>query len=269
MIFLAFFFPLVYIRKANPDPLPPVGCGQFAPLLANELSDHTVHLSTRVQKVTQMQDIVRVEASNEMVFYCKRAIVTIPTPLYSTIQFEPELPAAKKLLSQSTTLGYYSKLALVFDRPWWCNTPALSGSFSSQGTVCFTRDTSIPDDNQWVITCFIVGEPGRQWSALPEAKRREVVLSHVRTACAKVGVEMPEPVATHEFEWTKHETFLGAPIPVTGPNVLSTDAGRSLRTPFGNVIFAGTETALESKGFMDGALKAGSRSAAEVIALLK
>ncbi|KAL2832664.1 hypothetical protein BJY01DRAFT_253820 [Aspergillus pseudoustus] len=136
--------------------------------------------------------------------------------------------------------------------------------------VCFTQDTSIPEHEQWVITCFMVGDPGRQRSIPPEAQRGEAVVTHIKKACHEIGVEMPEPIATHEFEWAEHDTFLGAPSPVMGVDVLSTDAGKSLREPFRNIVFfSGTETALESEGFMDGALRAWSRSATEVIAYLK
>lgn len=41
--------------------------------------------------------------------------------------------------------------------------------------------------------------------------------------------------------------------------------GDVLREPFGNVHFAGTETSVEWKGFMEGAIRTGKREASEVV----
>jgi monoamine oxidase len=47
-----------------------------------------------------------------------------------------------------------------------------------------------------------------------------------------------------------------------------TGAGDALRRPIGPVHLAGTETALEWCGYLEGALESGERAAAEVIASL-
>ncbi len=41
-------------------------------------------------------------------------------------------------------------------------------------------------------------------------------------------------------------------------------SSRVIREPHGNVFFAGTETAVEWSGYMDGAIEAGERAAREV-----
>lgn len=43
----------------------------------------------------------------------------------------------------------------------------------------------------------------------------------------------------------------------------------AIREPVKNIHFAGTETALEWTGYMDGAIEAGYRASKEVISLLK
>ncbi len=43
-------------------------------------------------------------------------------------------------------------------------------------------------------------------------------------------------------------------------------AAREIRTPHGRLYFAGTETATEWTGYMDGAVEAGERAAREVLA---
>ena len=44
-----------------------------------------------------------------------------------------------------------------------------------------------------------------------------------------------------------------------------TGFGRALRTPVGRIHWAGTETATEWMGYVEGALQSGERAAAEVI----
>ncbi|KAF3804142.1 Amine oxidase [flavin-containing] [Colletotrichum gloeosporioides] len=69
-----------------------------------------------------------------------------------------------------------------------------------------------------------------------------------------------------EKEWTKDPWARGAPCPVMGPGVLTSDAGKAVREPVSHIHFIGTETSLVWKGYMEGAVQAGIRGAKEVIA---
>jgi hypothetical protein len=92
----------------------------------------------------------------------QKVIVSFPTPLYRTITFSPPLPEDKATLADSTVLGYYAKTILIYNKPWWRDL-GLNASFTSLiGFVSFTRDTSVPQDFQFSITCFIVGGTGHQ-----------------------------------------------------------------------------------------------------------
>lgn len=244
-----------------------LGTQQFAQCLVSQLQEGTVWLSQSVKQISQYgPGAVKVEAGLETVIQCKRVIVTVPTPVYPKIRFSPCLPEPKRLLGRSTILGTYSKFVLVFQEPWWYKGRfPWSGCLSSQkGPIVFTRDTSFPEDNLWTITTFCVGGPGRTWSFLSTADRSKTVLSQFREILCTEFKDIPDPIATHEMEWAKVETCPGAPCPVTPPNILASAAGMSITAPFQNIHFAGTETAPRSKGFMDGALRAGSRCADEV-----
>ncbi|CZR67640.1 related to amine oxidase [Phialocephala subalpina] len=177
----------------------------------------------------------------------KKVIISIPTPLYRTINFTPALPRAKITLADSTTLGYYAKIVLVYDKPWWREI-GLRGSFISvNGTVSFSYDTSVEADGQYSITCFIVAGTGRKWSILSPIRRRKTVLDEI---AALVGDENGHEVYQTE-EIIEDEWY-----------------GNVLRSPCGNLHFVGTETAYEWKGYMDGAISAGERGAEEVIRAL-
>ncbi|KAI2467498.1 amine oxidase [Annulohypoxylon bovei var. microspora] len=250
------------------------GNQMFSVRLAAQLPADTVRLSTPAEKITQQpQGGCLVETAGAgLAFRAKRVIVSVPTTLYSLITFEPPLPAAKLALGDNTALGYYAKTIFVFDRPWW-REAGLSGIMeSTDGPISFSRDTCSVDDNQYSITCFIVGDSGRQWSKWSAAERRRLVTAQfdavMGVAARKQDILVPAPINVIEKEWVKDPWARGAPSPVMLPGVLTTDSGKSIRDAHDKIHFIGTETALVWKGYMEGAVRSGIRGAKEVIEAL-
>jgi monoamine oxidase len=203
-----------------------------------------------------------------MTVRCKKVIISIPTTLYPSIEFSPQLPPAKHRLSESTVLGYYAKMIFVFEKPWWRDA-GFSGSFSSaEGPTSFSRDTCLEEDNQYSITCFLVGDKGRRWSKFSKSARRQQVQDQFYTIFGAAVKDIPEPINIIEKEWMKDPWARGAPCPVMPPGVMTSDAGQAIRDVFGDLHFVGTETALVWKGYMEGAVRSGVRGATEVIKAL-
>jgi monoamine oxidase len=133
-----------------------------------------------------------------------------------------------------------------------------------------TFDTCSKVDQQYSITCFLVGDPGRLWSKSPKSKDGSEFMTTSTSCLAVLTV------------WTRFRSLLtllnrsgrkthgsAAPqAPVMSRGVITSDAGRTIREPFGNIHFVGTETALVWKGYMEGAVRSGMRGADEVIASL-
>jgi monoamine oxidase len=71
------------------------------------------------------------------------------------------------------------------------------------------------------------------------------------------------PAMTHD--WTRERWSLGGPVAIAGVGTVY-GYGSYIRQPFGRVHRAGTETATYWSGYMDGAVRAGERAAAEVLA---
>ena len=65
-------------------------------------------------------------------------------------------------------------------------------------------------------------------------------------------------------EWAEEEWTRGCYMAHYPPGVL-TAFGPALRAPVGRIHWAGTETATRSNGFVDGAVRAGERAAAECL----
>ncbi|KAL4982394.1 FAD/NAD(P)-binding domain-containing protein [Aspergillus falconensis] len=245
------------------------GCQSFAKGLAAQLDPERIRLLSQVCLISQNDQVCIVEVKDGTSYRAAKVIVTIPTPLYRTITFQPELPKAKAVLSEATKFGYYAKTILVFPSPWWRDA-GLSGCLDSEtGPISLARDTAGPEEGQYSLTCFHVADAGRAWSKLTACERREAVLEHYRTMFSAIVEDVPEPTQIFEKEWPKDTLAPGAGVPVMMPGVLTGDAGRAMRDPVGHIHFIGTETAVVFKGFMEGAIRSGIRGAQEVVAAVK
>lgn len=229
-----------------------------------------MRLRSPVKGIKQGSDGVLIETANpKQNFRAERVIVSVPTCLYPSINFEPPLPESKKTLGESTALGCTSKAIFVFDKPWWRDA-GFSGIIECEtGPIHFSRDTCSPEDGQYSITCFVVGDRGRDWSKWSYAEKRRIVLEQFNGVFSGVGVKAPEPVNIILQEWIKQPWIWGCPSPVMMPGTLTSDSGKALREVVGRVHFVGTETSLVWKGYMDGAVRSGIRGAEEVIRAFK
>lgn len=247
------------------------GTQLFSTGLADALPEGVLQLSTPVTAVTQTSDgTVEVHTATGAVYVCRKVISSVPSPVLKNIAFSPSLPPAKRMVIESSTYGYYTKVMMVFKTSFWVQKGFCGLTQSFTGPASIIRDTSIPKDNKHVLTCFMVGEPGRAWSRLSEEERENTLLEQIGKLF-KIGKEEARQLFTELllYEWTDDE-FAGWGCPCTSltPGVLDT-VGSTLRDPVGNIHFVGTETAGEWKGYMEGAVRSGERGAAEVIAQLR
>ncbi|KAF5982976.1 flavin-containing protein [Fusarium coicis] len=250
-------FMVDYIRSGNQT---------FSVRLAAKLPEAAVRLRSPVKTIKQGSDGVLIETANPKEnFRAERVIVSVPTCLYPSINFEPPLPESKKTLGESTALGCTSKAIFVFDKPWWRDA-GFSGIIECEtGPIHFSRDTCSPEDGQYSITCFVVGDRARDWSKWPYSEKRRIMLEQFNGVFSGVGVKAPEPVNIILQEWIKQPWIWGCPSPVMMPGTLTSDSGKALREVVGRLHFVGTETSLVWKGYMDGAVRSGIRGAEEVI----
>lgn len=251
------------IRRNSP------GNQNFSVRLANDLEPNTVYLSSPVASIEQKgRGSCTVTTLTGHQISCKRVIISVPTSLYHRIQFSPSLPATKKRLGDIAKLGFYAKVIVVYAYPWW-RQAGLSGIFSSvNGPICCSRDTCVVEDRQYSITCMVTGDAGKDWSRLSPVQKHQLTMNQFNAAFLTQVKHIPDPLNVIVQDWSQEPWICGAPSPVMPPGLMTSDAGKSLREPFENVHFVGTETAIRWKGYMEGAVRAGIRGAGEVIALL-
>ena len=96
---------------------------------------------------------------------------------------------------------------------------------------------------------------------MSRSDRKQLVLERLSHF---LGKEAENPIEYIDKCWTEEEWTRGCYTRIMGPNTL-TQFGKFLRSPFFNIHFAGTETAIKWNGYLDGAIESGYRAASEVL----
>ena len=188
-----------------------------------------------------------------------KAIVAVSPALAARIDLDPGLPA-RDALGQRMPMGAYMKGVAIYDRAWWRD-QGLSGlAFSDHGPVQMTVDASPAGGEPGVLVGFVTGAPARAVATLEPNARRHVVLEAMAAATAP---EAASPRSYRDFNWLEERWSRGGPVGLMGPGTL-TGLGPLLKEPVGPLHWAGTDTATEWNGYMEGAIQAGERASAEV-----
>jgi monoamine oxidase len=240
------------------------GTQSFSRCLAAELPEGVLQLSSPVASIWQAGSQKAYVQAGGRTYVGRKIISALPQPVLKTIAFEPALPLDKQILIDSYRYGHYKKVMVVFKEPFWVKKGYCGLIQSFRGPAAVIRDTSIPEVNKWVLTCFVAGDPGKEWSAKPKAEAEAILLQQIsdlygEPEAEKLLVEMIASVWENE-PFSGH----GGPSPSLPPGVLDS-VGHALRARFGNIHFAGTETSDVWKGYMEGAVRSGERAAEEVI----
>jgi monoamine oxidase len=240
------------------------GSARLAYGLAAELGERVVCASPVTTVVDRGAAVeVEVEGGGTRV-RARRAIIAVPPALAAGIRFDPELPPVREQALRSLPMGAVTKVAAVYDRPFWRDRGLSGQAFTAQGPVTATFDNSPPDGSPGVLLGFVPGDRARTLAKRGEAERRDAVLA---TFTRLFGPQASRPRAYLEKDWLADPWTLGCYFGLATPGAM-TGVLRTLREPIGRIHWAGAETALENYGGMDGALSSGERAAAEVLAAL-
>ena len=220
-----------------------------------------LRLSSPVRQIDQSAGHVVVSGDGFSVT-ADHVIVALPPALCGRIQWTPAMPALRDQLTQRVPMGTVIKVQCVYPTPFWRADGLAGQATSDTGPVKITFDNSPPDGSVGVMMGFIEGADGR--AALRttlEQRRQGVIDSFVRY----YGDKAKDPEQYVEMSWASQEFARGCYAGYFPPGVW-TDYGPELRAPVGRVHWAGTETASEWNGYMDGAIRSGNRAAEEVLA---
>ncbi len=236
------------------------GTGPLADHLAGSLGASLV-LNAPVMRVNQDTDRVTVKTAHTD-YRARHLIVTAPPQLYGAMGILPHLPENRQRVIAGYQPGSVIKTALVFEKPWW-REQGLSGSLLSPGAICNAGlDASPPDGRAGTLVLFSTSASGRRLGqTTSESDRIEKVIEWLRSVA---GPNVPAPIAGRSVDWNADPWSLGGYASRRGLGGWA--AGADLFAPVGNIHFAGTETAIEWRSFMEGALQSAERAADAILA---
>ena len=238
----------------------PGGTHQIATIMAAELGER-VRLNATVTRIEWSDDAVAV-MSSAGVLEARRAIVAIPPAHRLDIDIAPAPPIEYQQLSQRWPQGALSKAYAAYQRPFWRDKGLSGQALSDEGPVFITFDVGPESCSPGVLLGFV---DARGFDALPAEQRRAKALAGF---AGIFGAEAAEPIDYLDQRWGAEPFAPGGPTAAVPPGSW-TQFGSLLRQPVGPLHWAGTETADEWTGFMDGAVRSGQRAAAEVTAALR
>lgn len=237
----------------------PGGTQQIAKAAAAELGARVV-LNAPVRRIDRHATGVTVTSDRGQTD-AGFVIVAIPPAHRASIEFAPPLPVEYQRLAGQWPQGRLSKAYAAYSTPFWRANGFSGQALSDQGPVFITFDVSPHADGPGILMGFV---DARAFDSLPGDQRRRDAL---RCFAALFGDEALEPLDYVDQRWGTEDFAPGGPTAAVPPGSW-TRFGPWLREPVGPIHWAGTETADEWTGFLDGAVRSGQRAAAAVSALL-
>uniref|UniRef100_A0AC11DIY1 Monoamine oxidase A n=1 Tax=Ovis aries TaxID=9940 RepID=A0AC11DIY1_SHEEP len=221
------------------------GSGQVSERIMQLLGDR-VKLRSPVTYVDQSSENITIETLNRELYECQYVISAIPPTLTSKIHFRPELPSERNQLIQRLPMGAIIKCMMYYKEAFWkkkdyCGCMIIE---DEEAPISITLDDTKPD------------------GSLPAIMgKRKICELYAKVLGSQ---EALHPVHYEEKNWCQ-EQYSGGCYTAYYPPGIMTQYGRVIRQPVGRIYFAGTETATQWSGYMEGAVEAGERAAREVL----
>ena len=255
------------------------GSQQLAEGMAAELGDRVI-LGAPAESVVHGADGVvvgarlvapaddpadRSAAHRPLEVHARRAVLAMAPALCARLAYTPALPGRREQLCQRMPMGAVTKVHVLYESPFWRDDGLNGQIVSPESALGSTFDNSPEDASHGAIVGFVAGDDCRRLERAGPEARREAVLHDLERA---FGPRARTPMEFVEQHWPAEPFTRGGPVAVSTPGAL-TALGPALREPVGPLHWAGTETATQWCGYLDGALSAGRRAADEVLRALK
>jgi monoamine oxidase len=236
------------------------GAQEIAVRMAAQLGD-AVLTGSPIERITTSSDGHVEVAGPAGTVRAKRVIVALPPPLCDRIEFDPPLNEDRAAVQRQTRMGALTKCFAVYESPFWREDGVSGEAVSDSGPASLTFDVSPPDGSYGVMLGFVGGDDARSHTEISEADGRKAVL---KGFASLYGPRALKPVAWTHRTWADERWSGGGPVAICPPSVLSKH-GAALRQSCGPILWAGTETAENWGGYIEGAVVAGERAANEAL----
>ncbi|XP_064007959.1 amine oxidase [flavin-containing] A-like [Pogoniulus pusillus] len=239
------------------------GSGQISEKIMERLKDR-VKLERPVVCIDQTGDNVIVETLNREIYEGKYVISAVPPILTTKIHYKPELPPRRNELIQRLPMGCVIKCMVYYKEAFW-ERKGYCGCFVIEDEECpigITIDDTKPDGSFPAIMGFILARKAVKLAHLSKEERKKKICEGYAKA---MGMEEAlHPVHYEEMNWNT-EQYSGGCYTAYFPPGIMYSYGRIIRQPVDRIYFAGTETATQWSGYMEGAVQAGERAAREIL----
>jgi monoamine oxidase len=245
------------------------GMQQLSERMASELPADCIRLGCIVKKVVRQPDkvdVIYAVNDKEEILTASRVVLALSPTLASKIEIDPSPSRERIGLSNDMQMGRVNKVIISFGKPWWRDL-GFSGKFmSNEGPFSLGYDRSYPKDNFYALVAFCAAEAAETWNTKTAEQRQSDAIEQLSRmfgySCEKDLITFSE----HDWHVTEPEFSGGCYFAVRkiGSIIKWKDA---LSKPIENqIFFAGTETAHEWIGYIEGSLESGERVAKEVAA---
>jgi len=235
------------------------GAQALALALAKDLGDSVV-LATPIRKLVQTSEGIDA-VSESGTIGARYAVVAIPPTLAGRIEYEPSVSVSRDQLTQRFSMGAAVKVVVTYEHAFWRDAGFSGEVVSAEGPLSVVYDSTSHDGRQPALLGLVVGSQARQWSSQPLADRQR----RVTGALARYFGDAANSFSDYrELDWGMEAWSRGGPAAALPPGVL-THSFANLRKPEGRIHWAGTETATEWIGYMEGAIQSGERAADEIL----
>jgi len=240
------------------------GTMQLSVKMAQLIGDK-LKLNKPVHQIVQDENEVVVTTLDGSKYKAKHVILAVPPPLLMKMHFTPSLPAQKTEIIKRGFMGMCIKGEMMYEKPFW-REKGMNGFITCTDDEDFVggvMDDCRPDTDVGLLTIFIFTKNvlAGQLMTLEERKIRIAKLLAKVYGCE----EALHPIRYVDQNWVSEQYSTGCYTTNFPPGAL-TQCGNALRETFGRMHFAGTETATEWSGYMNGAVQAGQRAAKEILA---
>jgi monoamine oxidase len=235
------------------------GAWQISERMAEQITDSLV-LNSPVVAVEQSSQSVTVTTSTNR-YKARRLIMAVPPVLASRVHYSQPLPSKRAALLQRMPMGSVIKIHVAYESSFW-RKRGLNGTVASNDRIFnVVFDQSQSAEGVGILVGFIDGDNAVYMSEQDELTRRKQVVSDL---VHYFGPEAANPIAYVEQDWTTEEWSQGCYVAHTAPGTI-TSFGEAIREPCGRIHWAGTETATQWTGYLEGALESGIRAGKEVL----
>ena len=218
-------------------------------------------------EVTVYADKVVVKAGN--------AVLAVPPNLYHRIQYVPALPREQLVAHQHISMGLVIKVHAVYETPFWRDKGLSGTGFGGGHMVQEVYDntnygpnfanTNEGEDPHGVLVSFISDVHAEAMWALPEAERKQRILSEI---AAYLGEEAMHPIAFYLSDMAAEEWTRGAYAASYDLGGLSR-WGHLQNQPTGPIHYACSDIAAEGYQHVDGAVRQGENAAKAILEYAK